>query len=107
MDIAANAVWKSFKSDVTINRKSNPSLYSLYYAVTCNEFAGLHLRVIAPEEYSSIRRNVAPVGNTVSDLTGPRFPAPEANTLNFNWKKVTATFCLAAIIKWLYLNDRF
>ena len=40
---------------------------------------GAHLRVIAPGQHSSFRRNVAAVpavGKTVSDLTGPRFERP-------------------------------
>ena len=59
-----------------IKYQLNLTLYSLYYAETCNEFAGpisesLHPANIAPfEEMSQWWRAV---GNTVSDLTGKRF----------------------------------
>ena len=56
--------------------ESNLSLYSLCYTEACNEYAG-------PTSASLRPRNTAPfeemlqrwqaVGNTVSDLTGPRF----------------------------------
>ena len=45
-----------------------------------------HLRVIAPGQHSSFRRNVA-VGNTVSHLTGPRF---EPRTSRSRDERVTA-----------------
>ena len=56
--------------------KSNLSLYSLYYAEACNELAGpispsLRPGNTAPFEEMSMRWRA--VGNTVSDLTGPRF----------------------------------
>ena len=56
--------------------KSNLSLYSLQYAEACNEFAGpisasLRLGNTAPLEETLQRQRA--VGNTVSDLTGPRF----------------------------------
>ena len=56
--------------------KSNFSLYWLDYAEACNELAGpisasLRLDNKAPFEEMSQRWRA--VGNTVSDLTGPRF----------------------------------
>ena len=46
--------------------KSNVSLYSLYYAEACNEFAGLvHLRVISPRQHNySFRRNNTAVASS-------------------------------------------
>ena len=67
---------------------SKLSFHSPYYAKACNEFV---LRVIAPLQHSSFRRNVAAVaiavGNTVSDLTGSRF---ESETIRFRDERVTA-----------------
>ena len=72
------------------NVKSNLSVYSLYYAEACNEFAG-------PISASWRRNNTAPfeemlqqwraVGNTVSDLTGSRF---EPQTSRSKDERVTA-----------------
>ena len=69
--------------------KSNLLLQSLYYAEACNEFArpiSASLRpgdTATPDEEMSQRWQA--VGNTVSDLTGPRFklrpPVPETNAL--------------------------
>ena len=59
-----------------ISNQSNLSLYSLDYAEACNELAGpisasLRAGNTAPfEEMSQLWRAV---GNTVFDLTGPRF----------------------------------
>ena len=69
--------------------QSNLSLHSLYYAKACNELAGPISASLRPgstvsfEEMSQRRRAV---GNTLSDLTGPRFnlirpPAPETSAL--------------------------
>ena len=61
---------------VITNIKSNLSLYTLlYYAKMCNKFAGpisalLCLGNTAPFE---IFQQWQGIGNTVSDLTGPRF----------------------------------
>ena len=58
--------------------KSNLSLYSLYYAEACNEFAGGLICVIALVQYTVARfgemfQRWQAVGNIVSDLTGQRF----------------------------------
>ena len=70
--------------------KSNLSLYSLDYAEACNELAGpisasLRPGNTAPFEETSQRWRA--VGNTVSDLTGPRF---EPQTSRSRDKRVTA-----------------
>ena len=68
--------------------KSNLSLYSLYYAETCNEFAGPIsplLRVGRTALFKEIFQRWRTVGNSVFDCTGPRFEpqtsAPETNAL--------------------------
>ena len=64
------------KAQYCFQIKSNLSLYSLYYAEACNELAG-HISVslrqgnTAPFEEMSQRWRA--IGNTVADLTGPRF----------------------------------
>ena len=70
--------------------KSNLSLYSLDYAEACNELAGpisasLRPGNTAPFEETSQRWRA--VGNTVSDLTGPRF---EPQTSRSRDERVTA-----------------
>ena len=70
--------------------KSNLSLYSLDYAEACNELAGpisasLRPGNTAPFEEMSQRRRA--VGNSVSDLTGPRF---EPQTSRSRDERVTA-----------------
>ena len=56
--------------------KSNLLLYSLHYAKACNELArpisaSLRPRNTAP--FEEMLQRWRSVGNTVSDLTGPRF----------------------------------
>ena len=56
--------------------KSNLSLYSLYYAEACNEFAGpisASLRLSNTAPFEEMLQRWQTVGNTVFDLTGPRF----------------------------------
>ena len=70
--------------------KSNLSLYSLHYAEACNELAGpisasLRPGNTAPFEEMSLRWRA--IGNTVSDLTGPRF---EPQTSRSRDERVTA-----------------
>ena len=65
--------------------KSNLFLYSLHYAEACNEFAGpisasLRPGNIASFEETSQRWRV--VGNTVSDLTGPRFEPQTSRSID-------------------------
>ena len=71
---------QQYASDVYFFRyfksKSNFSLYSLYYAVACNEFevpisASLRASNTAPLE--DILQRWQAVSNTVSDLTDSRF----------------------------------
>ena len=54
---------------------SNFSLYSLYYAEVCNEFARSVSASLRPGNTTpfEMSRRWRAVGNTVSDLTGPRF----------------------------------
>ena len=81
-------------------KKKIKSLYSLYYAQTCNEFAWsvtatMHLGNTAPFEEKSQRWRV--VGNSVFDLN-PWPPAPELSTvphrLSGRWKS-----CITHIIR--------
>ena len=56
--------------------KSNLSLYSLDYAEACNELAGpisASLRPGNTAPFQEMSQRWRAVGNTVSDLTGPRF----------------------------------
>ena len=60
-----------------IKIKLNLSLYSLYYAKACNDFTGLICASLHPGNTDpfggmSTQRWLA-VGNTVFNLTGPRF----------------------------------
>ena len=73
-----------------IQIKSNLSLYSLDYAEACNELArpisaSLRPGNTAPFEEMSLWWRF--IGNTVSDLTGPRF---EPQTSRFRDERVTA-----------------
>ena len=55
---------------------SNLSLYSLHYAKACNEFAGpisVSLRPGNKAPSEEMLQRWRAVGNSVSDLTGPRF----------------------------------
>ena len=54
---------------------SHLSLYSLYYAEACNEFAGGHLRFLALAQHSSFWRNVAAVASRWQHCV--RFDRPE------------------------------
>ena len=72
------------------NFKSNQIVHSLLYAKACNELAGpisasLHLGNIAPFEEMPQRWRA--VGNTVSDLTSPRFEPQTSCSRN---ERVTA-----------------
>ena len=54
----------------------NLSLYSPYYAETCNEFAGPISALLCPDNtalFEEMLQRWQAVGNTVSDLTGLRF----------------------------------
>ena len=56
--------------------KSSLSLYSLYYADSCNEFAGPIFKSLRPGNtayFEEMPQRLRAVGNTASDLTGPRF----------------------------------
>ena len=70
--------------------KSNLSLYSLHYAEACNELAGpisASLRPGNTAPFKEMSQRWRAVGNTVSDLTGPRF---EPQTSRSRDKRVTA-----------------
>ena len=70
--------------------KSNLSLYSLQYAEACNEFAGpisASLRQGNTDPFEEMSQRWRAVGNTVFDLTGPRF---EAQTSRSRDERVTA-----------------
>ena len=70
--------------------KSNLSLYSLDYAETCNELAGPISSSLRPGNtapFEEMSRRWRAVGNTVSDLTGPRF---ELETSRSRDERVTA-----------------
>ena len=66
----------TFKHYVIIQSKSNLLLYSLHYANACNELAGLSSASLRPGNTASFEEMLQrwqAVGNTASDLTGPRF----------------------------------
>ena len=70
--------------------KSNLSLYSLDYAEACNELAGpisASLRPGNTAPFEEMSQRWRAVGNTVSDLTGPRF---EPQTSRSRDERVTA-----------------
>ena len=66
-----NLKWKWIKS------KSKISLYWLFYAEECKEFAGAHLRTIMRTSSTALFEEISQrwraIGNTVFDLTGLRF----------------------------------
>ena len=73
-----------------VKSKSNLSLYSLYYTKACNEFAGpisASLRPGNTTSFEEMSQQWRAVGNTVSDLTGPRF---ESQTSRSRDERVTA-----------------
>ena len=56
--------------------KSNLSIYSLYYAEACNKLAGPNSASLRPGTTTSFEKmllRLRVVGNTVTDLIGPRF----------------------------------
>ena len=56
--------------------ESNFSLYLLYYAEACNVFSGFISGSLHPDNAASVEKMLQrwrAAGNTVSDLTGPRF----------------------------------
>ena len=57
---------------------TNLSSYSLHYAEACNEFAGARLRISTPvgSTFEEMLQQWRAVGNSVSDLSGPRFEPP-------------------------------
>ena len=70
--------------------QSNLSLYSLYYAKACNELAraiSASLRLDNTASFEEMSQRWWAVGNTVSDLTGPRF---ESQTFHSRDEHVTA-----------------
>ena len=65
-------------------------LYSLYYAEVCNELAGpisVALRPRSTAPFKEMSQQWPAVGNTESDLTGPRF---KPQTSRFRHEGVTA-----------------
>ena len=75
-------------SDLTI--KSNLSLYLLDYAEVCNELSGpisASLRPGNTAPFEEMSQRWRAVGNTVSNLTGPRF---EPQTSRSRGERVTA-----------------
>ena len=70
--------------------KSNVSLYFLYYAEACNEFARLismSLRPGNPAPFEEMLLRWRAVGNIVSDLADPKF---EPQTSRSRDKRVAA-----------------
>ena len=81
---------KCLESKYCKTSKSNLSLYSLYYSEECNEFArpiSASLRPGNTAPFQEMSRLWRAVGNTVSDLTGPRF---EPQTSHSRDERVTA-----------------
>ena len=59
-----------------VKTKSNLSLYLLYYAVACNEFAGLISASLRPGNTASLKQmwqRWRAIGNTVFNFSGSRF----------------------------------
>ena len=83
--------------------KSNPLLYSLYYAEACDEFAGpicssLHSGNTAPLKEMSQWWRV--VGNTVSDMTGPKFePQTSRSRDERATARPTGRYCCKSTLK--------
>ena len=82
-------------TDSLIKIKSNLSLYSLHYAKACNEFAGPISASLRPGYTATFEENFEEkllrrrdVGNSVSDLTCPRFEGLQ--TSHSTDKRVTA-----------------
>ena len=74
----------------TVQIKSSLSLYSLDYAKACNELAGPISASLRPGNTAPFEEKLQrwrAVGNTVSDLTGPRF---EPQTSHSRDERVTA-----------------
>ena len=70
--------------------KSNFSLYSLYHAEACNEFAVSISASLRPDNTATFEERSQrwrAVGNSVFDLTGPRF---KPTTSGFRDERVTA-----------------
>ena len=81
---------KSNQNQIKIKSKSNLSLYSLDYAEACNELAGPISASLRPDNtapFEEKRQRWRAIGNTVSDLTGPRF---EPQTFRSRDERVTA-----------------
>ena len=65
--------------------KSNLSLYSLYFAEACSKFAGPISASLLPgntASFEEMSQQWRPVGNSVSDLTGPRFEPQTSRSKN-------------------------
>ena len=61
-------------TDHIIRKKSIfRNIYSLYNEQACNEFARPISMLLHKQVTQSVRKNVAAVGNIMSNLTGPRF----------------------------------
>ena len=69
----------------------------MYYAKACNEFAGPHFPVIAPAgntaPFEEMPQHWRAIGNTMSDLTGPRF---EPQT--FRFRATTFGACIKSLL---------
>ena len=84
------AEWKQRSYARARSLKSNLSLYSLSYAEACNEFAQLisvSLRSGNTASFEEISPRWRTVGNSVFNLTGPRF---EHQISRFRNERVTA-----------------
>ena len=78
------------ESEILNSFKLNLSLYSLYYAEASNELAMpifAPLRLDSTASFEEMSQRWRAVGNTVSDLTGPRF---EPRTSHSRDERVTA-----------------
>ena len=75
----------------------------MYYAESCNEFAGFSSSLLHPGSASFVETSQRwrAVGNTVSDLTGPRFeaqPPPPLNTYALPLDQLAGTIAPIIII---------
>ena len=80
---------KFLRYDAAIFRQILPTLYSLSDTEACNEFTGCVPALLSPgcTTPSKKRSRLPAVGNTMSDLIGPRF---EPQTYRFKDERVTA-----------------
>ena len=90
-----------------VKSKSNLSLYSLYYAEACNEFAGPISASLRPGNTASFEEMLQrwrAVGNTVSDLTGQRFEPQASRSRDEGVTARPTGRCILLVIKKIFFS---